>query len=326
MKGTPLRAAPFLNRLRLRLRPLFAAGAIAALLTALGGLVCRAVWFDLQAWSAPVTYAVTVPAAVWLLLLAAGLQWLRGGTRTAAAILACALLLGAPWIRANHHARASSPGETRPVRIVVWNTAGPMAQWRTVFACIRSHHPDVIALVEAKPTAESFYRDLAAHMTGYREVHTEKGLMVLSRETLTQETNRVVGGVMRTLRVATSCRGQAVRILVVDIASNPLRNHRVDAVARLLREADEVPGPLILAGDFNTARDATPMDPLRAAMTHAFTQAGEGFDLTWPAPFPVMAIDHIWLRGWRAVSVRTDWTQASDHALLVADLVPETSP
>ncbi len=321
-----MRVAPLLARLRVRLRPLLAVGAILALLTALGGLVCRAVWFDLRAWSAPVTYAVTVPAAVWLLLLAGGLQWLRGGARTVAAILGCALLLAVPWIRANHLARASAPGESRPVRLVVWNSAGPMTNWKTVFACIRSHQPDVVALVEAKPAGESFYRDLAEHMPGFHEVHSDKGLMMLSRQAVTRETNSARGGVMRTLRAVSSCRGRAVRILLVDISSNPLGNHRVDAVTRLLREADEVPGPILLAGDFNTPREAASMAPLRAAMTHAFTQAGEGFDLTWPAPFPVMAIDHIWLRGWRAVSVRTDWTHASDHAMLVADLVPETTP
>jgi vancomycin resistance protein VanJ len=321
-----LRIAPLLHRLRLRLRPLFAVGVIAALLMALGGLICRAVWFDHRAWSAPVTYAVTVPAAVWLLLFATGLQWLRGGTRTSAAILGCTLLLAAPWARANHLSRASAPGASRPVRLVVWNAAGPMTDWKTVFNSIRAHQPDLVALVEAKPMSEAYYLERAARMPGYREVHTEKGLMVLSREDVNMETNHVQGGVMRTMRAVTTCRGQSVRVLVVDIASNPLRNHRADAVARLLREADEVPGPLILAGDFNTPRDATPMAPLRAAMTHAFTQAGEGFDLTWPAPFPVMTIDHIWLRGWRAISVRTDWTHSSDHALLVADLVPADTP
>lgn len=321
-----MRIAPFLHRLRLRLRPLFAAGVITALLSALAGLVCRAVWFDQHGWSAPVTYAVTVPAAVWMLLLAAGLQWLRGGAGTSAAILACALLLAAPWARANHLARASAPGASRPVRLVVWNAAGPMAQWKTVFDRIRSHQPDLVALVEAKPMSEAFYHDLAAHMSEYREVHTQKGLMVLSREAVHMETNHAQGGVMRTMRAATTCRGQSVRVLVVDISSNPVRNHRAEAVARLLREAAEVPGPLILAGDFNTPREATPMAPLRAAMTHAFEQAGKGFDLTWPAPFPVMAIDHIWLRGWRAVAVRTDWTHLSDHALLVADLAPADTP
>jgi vancomycin resistance protein VanJ len=321
-----LRIAPLLHRLRLRLRPLFAVGVMVALLSALGGLICRAVWFDHRAWSAPVTYAVTVPAAVWLLLFATGLQWLRGGTRTSAAILGCALLLAVPWGRANHLSRASAPGATRPIRLVVWNAAGPMAHWKNVFAAIRAHQPDLVALVEAKPMSEAFYHDLAAHMAEYREVHTEKGLMVLSREDVNMETKHAQGGVMRTLRAATTCRGLSVRVLVVDIASSPLRNHRAAAVARLLRESAEVPGPLILAGDFNTPRDATPMAPLRSAMTHAFEQAGEGFDLTWPAPFPVMTIDHVWLRGWRAVSVRTDWTHVSDHAMLVADLVPADAP
>ena len=321
-----MRIAPLLHRLRLRLRPLLAVGAITALLVAFTGLVCRAVWFDLRAWSAPVTYAVTVPAAVWLLLFAAGLQWLRGGTRTSAAILGCALLLAAPWARANHLARSLPPGPSRPVRLVVWNAAGPMANWNSVFAAIRAHQPDLVALVEAKPTSESFYHDLAENMPDYREVHSNTGLMVLSREPAAQEAAKSARGVLRMLRAATACRGRPVRVLVADIASSPVRNHRADAVARLLREVDAVPGPLILAGDFNTPRDATPMAPLRAAMTHAFAQAGEGFDLTWPAPFPVMTIDHIWLRGWRAVAVRTDWTHLSDHALLVADLVPADAP
>ena len=321
-----MRIAPLLHRLRLGLRPLFAVGVIVALLIALGGLICRAVWFDHRAWSAPVTYAVTVPAAVWLLLFAAGLQWLRGGTRTSAAILGCALLLAAPWARANHLSRVYAQGPSRPVRLVVWNVAGPMVKWKTVFDSIHAYQPDLVALVEAKPMSESFYIERDACMPGFREVHTEMGLMVLSREEMVLETDHVEGGVMRTLRAATTCRGRPVRVLVVDIASSPVRNHRANAVARLLREAGEVPGPLILAGDFNTPRDATPMAPLRAAMTHAFTEAGEGFDLTWPAPFPVMTIDHIWLRGWRAAAVRTDWTHASDHAMLVADLVPADAP
>ena len=269
------------------------------------------------------TYAVTVPTAVWLLAAAACFQWLRGGVRTTAAILGCAVLLAVPWSRANYLARSTPPpGHVRPLRMVFWNIAGPMVEWRTIFASIRSHQPDLVALAEAKPMSESFYGVLADCMPEYHEVHNDKGLMVLSREEVVRVDGLAVGGVMRTQQTLTSCRGTPVRCLLADIASNPVRDHRIEAIRQLIRDAGAVSGPLILAGDFNTPRDATPMAPLRAVMSHAFRQAGEGFDLTWPAPFPVMAIDHIWLRGWRAVSVRTDWTHASDHAMLVADLVP----
>ena len=99
---------------------------------------------------------------------------------------------------------------------------------------------------------------------------------------------------------------------------------RLAEVAHLLDTIRELPGDLIVAGDFN----ATPWMPEYLAMTEVLTDLGsKGADEspTFPTPHPSLRIDYIYGRGplaaktYRAVNV--PW---SDHLPVVAEILRST--
>ena len=94
----------------------------------------------------------------------------------------------------------------------------------------------------------------------------------------------------------------------------------VERVFELARETPDL--PTIVMGDFNTPIDSVWFDGARDDFTHAFEQAGRGMLTTWPAPAPLLAIDHIWLsRQFRIDCASIGWSWASDHRPIVTDVL-----
>ena len=83
-----------------------------------------------------------------------------------------------------------------------------------------------------------------------------------------------------------------------------------------------VSGPFIVAGDFNNPPRGLLYGRLAEQWTDAFAQAGWGSGFTFPAHFPLMRIDYLWLSpSLRAVDCYTLGTRASDHLPVVADIL-----
>ena len=110
------------------------------------------------------------------------------------------------------------------------------------------------------------------------------------------------------------------QLFVVDIGPNafyPKRNRLAQ-----IREAAATTGErTIIVGDFNTPWESALFDPWREQFTHADDAAGYGFRETWRAPFPLLAIDHMWCsrdliaNGFKKVNA----IRSSDHACLIGD-------
>jgi endonuclease/exonuclease/phosphatase (EEP) superfamily protein YafD len=101
--------------------------------------------------------------------------------------------------------------------------------------------------------------------------------------------------------------------------------------AWLLRAVHDLPGPVVLAGDFNATLDHRPMRRLLSAgFADAARQANSGWDPTWPGagdadgglPFGLhlLTLDHVLTRQYSAISTRTYTIPQSDHRALVARL------
>jgi endonuclease/exonuclease/phosphatase family metal-dependent hydrolase len=78
----------------------------------------------------------------------------------------------------------------------------------------------------------------------------------------------------------------------------------------------------VLMGDLNSEPTWPEMELILAAgMVDAWSQAGEGPGLTWPADDPFQRIDWIWLSpDLQAIAAETVESTASDHRAVVADL------
>jgi vancomycin resistance protein VanJ len=109
--------------------------------------------------------------------------------------------------------------------------------------------------------------------------------------------------------------------LFVDLQPNPLRSRRpaFEALDRLVEaHAGE---RIVLMGDFNTPGDSRHWHGLRKHLMHAFESAGNGLADTWPLPFPVLGLDHVWTStSIRIAACRQPWWWLSDHRPVIADI------
>jgi endonuclease/exonuclease/phosphatase (EEP) superfamily protein YafD len=108
-------------------------------------------------------------------------------------------------------------------------------------------------------------------------------------------------------------------VVGVDVGANPLRprGRAFEPLDALLARVK----PDLVLGDFNTPRDSVFFEAWRSAgYRHAFEAAGNGTDLTWPMPLPVLSLDHVW-SGPRLAprSCRHVGSWASDHRAVVAE-------
>src|SRR5690606_22803643 len=194
--------------------------------------------------------------------------------------------------------------------------------WSSLPASLASFDADVICLVESK-RLEQRRAELEQRLPGYAMHFAAGGFTVLVRgDLLACEPAPMAPS--KAVRVAVRCRrtNQELALLLVDMPSNPLSS-RQPAFAQLeqlvLRDAS---APQVLLGDFNTPRSSVYFDGLREGLRHACEMAGEGFVETWPALFPVLDLDHIWL-GPSMSPVRCHYSSAwlSDHLAVVVDAV-----
>lgn len=107
--------------------------------------------------------------------------------------------------------------------------------------------------------------------------------------------------------------------------ANRHRRQLETAVAlRVLEETSPSPRPVILGGDFN----APPTDPIQRMIApqfiDAFRAAGTGWGDTYHRRVPILRIDRIHAtRQFKPVRCRAVTTRASDHRMVVADLLLE---
>ena len=94
------------------------------------------------------------------------------------------------------------------------------------------------------------------------------------------------------------------------------RNRGAEALGKAV--AAERLARVVLLGDLNGTMDDRAFGSLTSRLQSAQHSAGAGFGFTWPAPFPVVRIDHILVRG---VEPRSSWVlpaTSSDHLPVAA--------
>ncbi len=117
-----------------------------------------------------------------------------------------------------------------------------------------------------------------------------------------------------------------VHVICVHLGlSESHREHQLDQLCAMVRSEVPENAPLIVAGDFNDwrrrAHDVLWRDAgLREIFVTAYGEAAK----TFPAAFPVLSLDRIYVRNCSVhlpvVLPRKPWSRLSDHAPLVAEI------
>jgi len=235
-------------------------------------------------------------------------------------------------------------------RIMTYNVQRGERGLPELMAVVARENPAILCLQETQdpPPGRSFPG--SAIRTGLRGWNSARGgdVMTLSRFPLLSERTYPLSGARRVLETVWQTPQGAVRVLNVHItksdaekqlqerqwsvfSSQLATNARRAAQTRLAQlpaletaiERDQNT-PLIMAGDFNSPPRGPFYRALTASLDDAWTQGGWGNAATFPSRWPLVGIDHIFLRGARATRAYSPVSRASDHLPLIADVVLET--
>lgn len=233
-----------------------------------------------------------------------------------------------------------------PFRVMTYNVQRGERGFATLAQTIARQKPDILCLQETQdPPPKVFSYPGDAFQAHFKVWNSARGgdVMTLSRFALVSQRTWPLSGTRRILEtVWQTPRGQ-VRVLNVHIAKSEAekqlqdRNFATFAVqlganARAASQTrlEQLPAleaalggdlPLIVAGDFNAPRRGRFYRALTNYASDAWKQAGWGDGATFPSRWPLLGIDHIFLRGARATRALVPRSRASDHLPLVADVV-----
>jgi endonuclease/exonuclease/phosphatase (EEP) superfamily protein YafD len=295
-----------------------AVAAAAGLAGALAALADLAWWLELFAHFRP-QYA--------LALAASGAVLLASGARAAGvAALLLAAVNALPLLHYYHPRPLPAPPGPQ-LRAVLANVWFRNTEHGRLLAWLRDTRPDVAVLLEVTPqwrASLATLRDVLPY-----QAHSA-GVFVASRRPLgALRAVAFEGGEEGALAFTTELGAERVTVIGAH-ASWPLgpavsaqRNAQLETLAALARGS--APGPVLLLGDLNltafTPRFARLLD--RGGL--ADCAAGRGFEPSWPARFPPLAlrIDHcLHGPGLRPLTLRNGPQIGSDHRPLEVVLVP----
>lgn len=102
---------------------------------------------------------------------------------------------------------------------------------------------------------------------------------------------------------------------------------RLDQARNLLEYTEQLPEPLIVAGDFNTPPAGMIYGKLTARFGDAFAERGRGWGYTFPSKHPLLRIDYIFHSPhWEATETRVGEGRGSDHRCVFAELALKSNP
>ncbi|HMP77025.1 MAG TPA: endonuclease/exonuclease/phosphatase family protein [Kiritimatiellia bacterium] len=243
----------------------------------------------------------------------------RAGRFRAALIVAFTLLALGKTLFVDARWNRPAPVPQDALRVIHWNVAHTLFGFRPLLQALAEDEPDLVILVEARFSAD--LESLAQRELGLHHIFHDQGMAVLSRHPFApQGTIPLANG--RAWWAVVDTPDGPLHVATLDILSHPLIDRHTpvrtlaDWIAARTNDA-----PLLLVGDFNTPRDATALDPLRAHLRHAYETVGRGWPYTWPLPFPLYAIDHAWASPDLAVHTYTlRSSPLSDHRRQVLDV------
>ncbi|WP_435845588.1 endonuclease/exonuclease/phosphatase family protein [Streptomyces erythrochromogenes] len=238
--------------------------------------------------------AVLAPLAVWGLLFGGTLADKRSGSGNFTVV--------------SHNVDEDNPDPARTARALAASGA------------------DVLALEEMSSKATPFYeRELAA---GYPYHSDTLGVRLWSKHPLNGVEAVPIMPWTRAVRATVETPHGPVAVFAAHLASVRLTpdagfttDRRNDAARKLAAAVRAEPlARVVVMGDFNGTADDSALRPVTSQLTSAQREAGAGFGFTWPAPFPMVRIDQILVKGMGAASSWTLPATGSDHLPVAASL------
>ena len=295
---------------------------LAVVLMAAGilGLIIRLTVKDRWSIVAPVFYGLPPLVVVVALALSTGLFALRKRKKLGVGAFAGVIVSIVVWIQTDYVHVTPRDRTGEGFTIVFWNIGPPVKPKDTFVPILRQTNGQIIVLAESGRSDKKARLFWTSHFPGYNVSLLGGGLTLLSQYPITNASMHNMGRWSRVGVYDLDAPFGMISIVAPDIISNPLVS-RKPYIDRTYEIATSRPYPTIVLGDFNTPHTSVLFADFRRTYRDAFEAAGRGLITTWPAPLPVLALDHIWLSGYFIpLRTRLHRTFRSDHALVMADV------
>lgn len=241
------------------------------------------------------------------------------------------LLLGAlllvQWVIQDFRSGPSPQPSPDAIKVVFWNIgSGNFASADRIGEQAQKFDADVLAFAEAYASFQSptFWKQ---HLPEHSAIPLTGGMIVLVKGSARNVKDGKLAASGNYRRLSLDVRGHQFDVLMGDLASDPLRSRQppLQELFRLMQSQTQV--PTIVVGDFNTPPTSIWFDDWRATWSRAWDAAGSGYQPTWPQPFPVLALDHLWGNvGVTFSSCRHGWSSCSDHRPVIAEFTVTAKP
>ncbi|WP_425147058.1 endonuclease/exonuclease/phosphatase family protein [Deinococcus sp.] len=257
----------------------------------------------------------------WLLPAVPLLAW-SAWRRDRPALLASGAALGLLGFQLPYTSKVSPT-----LRLMTYNIARGEGGAAAIAATVSAQRPDVVCLQETNTLEAGLMDDLLARLPDYTALRVREVAILTRFPVLTHHRTALPGTSRELLSAVLDVRGRPLSVLNAHFTTIPLRggwraarSSRAVQLQSLLQAAQALPASLAICGDFNTPPRGEVYAALKQRFGNAFEQAGTGFGYTFPAGFPLVWIDHVWLRGAAAVRAVVPSSRASDHRPLAVDL------
>ncbi len=272
-----------------------------------------------------VCYYATPPLAlglVMLILARLGSRWQRHRLVNRGTVLIGWLWLAFWGVTDFRWERQHEP-RTNTARLLFWNVGRSwFASWDRIAERVAQFDADIVALAEVTGSEQQTREYWLARLPGYFPLPLDGGLLVLVKGEVRLHDTWNLAGAGHSCLVNVTLKDTRFDLLVADLISNPLQP-RQPPLRRLLEIArDHDHKPTVIVGDFNTPPTSSCFVAWRKAGLHrAWDDAGDGYQSTWPLPFPVLALDHVW-GSQQVVFQRCTiaWSSCSDHRPVLVDI------
>ncbi len=269
---------------------------------------------------APAFYGLAPLLVAGAFAVSCGLSVRFAPKRWVAALGVILLVAIFAWIKTDYVRSATQASAGEGLKIVLWNIARPSDKEDAFVSVLKQTAADIIVLAESGGSSEHRHNFWTSHFPDHHVSLLGGGVALLSRYRVSNAVMHKVGYRTRIGVYDLDTPFGPLSVVAVDLPRNPLVR-REPLIDRAFDIAISKPHPVVVLGDFNTPHTSVLFDGFRRSFKHAFEESGNGLITTWPAFFPLLALDHIWLSGHFVAlrtSVRRTWH--SDHGLVVAEV------
>ncbi|HEY3377042.1 MAG TPA: endonuclease/exonuclease/phosphatase family protein [Armatimonadota bacterium] len=289
-----------------------------------------------QWWSTLLTYMpqqpLLVPSALLLLIAMVRRHW-KGLLWNIPAIVLCAVLLGV------NLPLNSAPESGNSVRVITWNAHHLVDGLDRIVTTLVQKQPDIVCLQEVRELPDATRSPVLRQAFPGWSMARGGEVAVLSRFPILRTKVYPISAERVVLEALIDIDGHPLTVIAIHYVTTMTHGsleqrsgsrqsylrHTVTARSKqnrtVLAIAACAGSPVLIAGDFNTPPRGIIYRQLTQHYVDAFSAAGFGTGYTYPARFPIMQIDHLFVSNTIGIRCCTPITAtASDHLPVMADL------